>query len=77
MLQGKALEHAGSIVVAHGLSCPEACEIFLDKGLNLCPLHCEADSTTGSPGKPSKLFLKKIIFNFKSGDNFFCDLTMP
>ena len=26
-----------SVVVALGLSCPTAC-IFLDKGLNLCPL---------------------------------------
>ena len=31
-------EHAGSVVVAHGLSCAEACGIFLDQGLNLCSL---------------------------------------
>ena len=24
--------------VVHGLSCPAACEIFLDQGLNSCPL---------------------------------------
>jgi len=29
----------GSVAVAHGLSCPMACGIFLDLGLNLCPLH--------------------------------------
>ena len=23
----------------HGLSCPAACGVFLDQGLNLCPLH--------------------------------------
>ena len=73
----RALERAGSIAVAHGLSCPEACEFFLDKGLNPCPLHCEADSTAAPPGKPSQVFLKKIICNFESGDTFFCGLTMP
>ena len=35
---------AGSVVVAHGLSCPEACRVFLDQGLNLCLLHRQADS---------------------------------
>ena len=30
---------AGSVVVAHGLSCSMACGIFLDKGSNPCPLH--------------------------------------
>ena len=29
----------GLVVVAHGLSCPVACGIFSDQGLNLCPLH--------------------------------------
>ena len=28
----------------HRLSCSAACEIFLDQGLNLCPLHCGVDS---------------------------------
>jgi len=27
----------GSVVAAPGLSCPEACGIFLDQGSNLCP----------------------------------------
>ena len=27
------------LVIMHGLSCPTACEIFLDQGLNLCSLH--------------------------------------
>ena len=30
--------------VAHGLSCSTACGIFLDQGLNLCPLLWQADS---------------------------------
>ena len=33
-LSAKALE-----VVAHGLICTMACSIFLNQGLNLCPLH--------------------------------------
>ena len=38
------LESAGSVVVAHGLSCSEACGIFPDQGSNPCPLHWQADS---------------------------------
>jgi len=34
----------GSIVVLLGLSCPTACGIFLDQGLNPCCLHWQADS---------------------------------
>ena len=33
-----------SVVVVHRLSCPVAHEIFLDQGLNLCPLHWKMDS---------------------------------
>ena len=32
-----AIELEGSVVVAHGLSCPTAQGIFLDQGLNPCP----------------------------------------
>ena len=38
------LSSAGSVVVACGLSCSEACGIFLDQGSNPCPLHWQADS---------------------------------
>ena len=31
-------------LVAHELCCSAACQIFPDQGLNLCPLHCKADS---------------------------------
>ena len=31
-------------VVAHGLSCSEACGIFLDQGWNPCSLHWQVDS---------------------------------
>ena len=33
-----------SVVSGHGLSCPEACGIFLDQGSNSHPLHCKAVS---------------------------------
>ena len=35
---------AGSVVVAHGLSCSAACGLFPDQGSNPCPLHWQADS---------------------------------
>ena len=34
----------GSVVVAFGLRCPAACEIFPDQGSNLCALQWQADS---------------------------------
>ena len=40
----QALGAQASVVVAHGVSCSMACVIFPDQGLNLCPLHCKADS---------------------------------
>ena len=33
------MQHTGSVVVVHGLSCSVACGIFPDQGLNRCPLH--------------------------------------
>ena len=38
------LHSLSSVVVAHGLSCAEACEIFLDQGSNLCPQDSQAGS---------------------------------
>ena len=38
------LQSAGSVVVAHGLSCSAACGIFPDQGSNPCPLHWQAGS---------------------------------
>ena len=35
---------AGSVAVAHRLSCSAACGIFPDQGSNPCPLHWQADS---------------------------------
>ena len=39
------LESTGSVVLALGLSCSMACSMASpDQGLNLCPLHWQADS---------------------------------
>ena len=34
----------GLSIVVHGLSCSAECGIFREQGLNLCPLHWQADS---------------------------------
>ena len=44
LLRSTGSRRAGSVVVAHGLSCPAACGIFPDQGSNPCPLHWQADS---------------------------------
>ena len=44
LLRSTGSRRAGSVVVAHGPSCSAACGIFPDQGLNLCPLHWQADS---------------------------------
>ena len=44
MLQSAGSRRAGSVVVAHRLSCSVACGIFLDQDLNPFPLHWQADS---------------------------------
>ena len=42
--RAQALGMRASVAVSHRLSCPTACEIFLDQGSNQCPRHCEVDS---------------------------------
>ena len=44
LLQSTGSRHIGSVVVMHRLSCSAAWGIFLDQGLNLCPLHWQVDS---------------------------------
>ena len=44
LFRSTSSRHAGSVVVAHGLSCSAACGIFPDQGSNPCPLHWQADS---------------------------------
>ena len=43
-LRSTSSRRAGSVVVAHGLSCSAACRIFPDQGSNPCPPHWQADS---------------------------------
>ena len=54
------LESAGSVVGLQGLRCPAACRSFPDQGLNLCPLHWQANSLPlsqrGSPNLSFKVF---------------------
>ena len=44
LLWSTGSRRAGSVVVAHGLSCSAACGTFPDQGSNPCPLHWQADS---------------------------------
>ena len=58
LLRSMGSRRAGSVVVAHGLSCSAACGIFPDQGLNLCPPHWQARFlTTAPPGKSTFAFL--------------------
>ena len=41
---GRAIGMQSSVIVAHRLSCSEACGIFLDQELHPCPLHRKVDS---------------------------------
>jgi len=52
------LQSIGSVVVAHGLSCSVACGIFLDQGLNPCPLHWFMDSSPLSHQGNPKVIIK-------------------
>ena len=44
VVEAHGLQSAGSVAVAQGFCCPEACGIFPDKGWNRCLLLCKADS---------------------------------
>ena len=44
----------------HRLSCPTACGLFLDQGLNPCPLHWQMDSLPWSYQGSPNLFFKNI-----------------
>ena len=54
------LQSSGSVAVAHWLSCPMACGIFLDQGLNPCLLHWQVDSLPLSPQKAHVTVFKSI-----------------
>ena len=63
LLRSTGSRRAGSVIVAHGPSCSTARGILPDQGLNLCPLHWQADSQPlrhqGSPHN----FLVMILVN--------------
>ena len=59
LLRSTGSRRAGSVVVAHGLSCSAAYGIFPDQGSNPCPLHWQADSQPlRHQGSPPPSFLK-------------------
>ena len=57
LLRSTGSRRAGSVIVAHGPSCSAACGILPDQGLNLCPLHWQADCQPPyHQGSPSQHF---------------------
>ena len=62
LLRSTGSRRAGSVVVAHGLSCSAACGILPDQGSNPYPLHWQADSQPlrhqGSPAIIMKCAIK-------------------
>ena len=68
LLRSTGSKRAGSVLVAHGPSCPAACGIFADQGSNPCPLHWQADSQPlrhqGSPLTAFYVKLEKLIPKF-------------
>ena len=64
LLRSTSSRRAGSVVVAHGSSCSAACGIFPDQGLNLCPLHWQADSQLlRHQGSPLPFLLTPVCKN--------------
>ena len=64
LLRSTGSRCAGSVVVAHGLSCSAACGIFPDQGSNPCPLHWQADSQPlRHQGSPELSFEGQVVFS--------------
>ena len=62
LLQSTGSRRTGSVVVAHGPSCPAACGIFPDQGSNPCPLHWQADSQPlRHQGSPLSLIIAILL----------------
>ena len=68
----RSLQSTGSVVVAHGLSCPAARGIFPDRRLNLCPQQLAGGFlTTGPTGEVSRTLkigvsLLKLCYHFNN-----------
>ena len=56
--RAQALGTWASVVVVHRLNCSAACGIFLDQGLNTCPLHWRHCTTKEFP---KYIFFKIIV----------------
>ena len=68
LLRSTSSRRAGSVVVAHGLSCSVACGIFPDQGSNPFPLHWQADSQPlCHQGSPIFSFLRNLHTVLHSG----------
>ena len=69
LVAARALGARASVVVAHGLSCSQACGIFLDQESNPCPLHWQADSyPLRHQGSPSN-YLKRREWGKKTSNS--------
>ena len=61
------LQHTGSMVVAHRLSCFMTCGIFPDQGSNLCCLHWHEDSyPLRHQGSPTSFWISKFKHKYKT-----------
>ena len=62
----RGLSSSDSVIVVHRLSCSVACGIFPDRGLNLCPLHWQADSyPPRHQGNPDLFFIFKNLIHLE------------
>ena len=65
LLRSTGSRRAGSVVVAHGLSCSAAWGILPDQGSNPCPLHWQADSQPlRHQGSPRWFLIEEKKFNW-------------
>ena len=68
LLWSTGSRRAGSVIVAHGPSCSEACGIFPDQGSNPCSLRWQADSQPlCHQGSPTFFFFNKEIIKVFDG----------
>ena len=75
LLRSTGSRCAGSVVVAHGLSCSAACGILPDQGSNPCRLHWQADpQLLRHQGSPTRPFIctdiTSVLLNFIEETNY-------
>ena len=71
LLRSTGSRRAGSVIVAHGLSCSAACGIFPAQGSNPCPLHWQADSQPlRHQGSPVFLFFLISPSHWRESDEW-------